>query len=147
MFWRPHSPPGKPGAASFKAAMAELGRRKTASLSLDRTVEIIGEAARRRQFIAYKDIAEQSGITWNKANVAMRKHLLAVCEYGHRKGLPMLSAIVVGQNHVTDGGMDQPALDGFCKAARTLKLDVTDPAAFLKQQQSEVFTAAAEGRF
>ena len=147
MILRNHETAGKTGAASFKAAMAELGRRKTASLSLDRTVEIIGEAARRRQFIAYKDIAEQSGVVWNKANVAMRKHLLAVCTYGHRKGLPMLSAIVVSQNHVADGGMDPPTLDGFCKAARTLKLDVADPVAFLKQQQAEVFTAAAEGRF
>ena len=144
---RNHEAAGKTHAASFKAALAELGGRKTASLSLDRTVEIISEAARRRQFIAYKDVAEQSGAEWNKANVAMRKHLLAVSEYGHRKGLPMLSAIVVSQNHVVDGGMDEPMLDGFCKAARALKLDVEDPAAFLKAQQAEVFTAAAEGRF
>ena len=144
---RNHETAGKTNAPSFKAALAELGARKTASLSLDRTVEIIGEAARRRQFIPYRQVAEQNGVEWSKANVAMRKHLLAVCEYGHRKGLPMLSAIVVSQNHVADGGMDEPTLTGFCKAARALKLEVADPAAFLKQQQAEVFTAAAEGRF
>ena len=141
-----HEVSGKTGAASFKAALAELGKRTTSGLSLDRTVEIIAEAARNRQFITYKTVALQSGVKWNSANVTMPKHLLAVSEYGHRKGLPMLSAIVVSQSHVADGGMDGATLEGFCKAASALKYEIADPAAFLKEQQAAVFSAAEEGR-
>ena len=141
-----HEVAGKTGAASFKAALAELGKRTTSGLSLDRTVEIIAEAARNRQFVTYKTVAVQSGVKWNSANVAMPKHLMAVCEHGRRKGLPMLSAIVVSQTHAEDGGMDEATLEGFCKAAAALNYDVTDPAAFLKEQQAAVFKAAEEGK-
>ncbi len=141
-----HETAGKTNAASFKAALAELGKRTTSGLSLDRTVEIIAEAARNRQFITYKTVAVQSGVKWNSANVAMPKHLLAVCEHGRRKGLPMLSAIVVSQTHAEDGGMDEATLEGFCKAAIALNYEVGDPAAFLKEQQAAVFTAAEEGK-
>ena len=141
-----HETAGKTAAASFKAALAELGKRTTAGLSLDRTVGIIAEAARNRQFISYKTVAAENGVKFSTANVAMAKHLLAVCEYGHRKGLPMLSAIVVSQSHVADGGMDPPTLEGFAKAAAALKYDVADPEAFLREQQQAVFAAAEAGR-
>ena len=141
-----HEIAGKTTAASFKAALAELGKRTTAGLSLDRTLEIIAEAARNRQFVTYKTVAVESGVKFNTASMAMSKHLLAVCEYGHRKGLPMLSAIVVSQNHASDGGMDAATLEGFCKAAAALNYQVADPAAFLKEQQAAVFAAAEEGR-
>ena len=84
-------------------------------------MEIIAEAARNRQFISYKTVAVQSGVKWNSANVAMPKHLLAVSEYGHRKGLPMLSAIVVSQSHVADGGMDAPTLEGFVQGRHSAR--------------------------
>ncbi len=92
-------------------------------------------------------MAVQSGVKWNSANVAMPKHLLAVSEYGHRKGLPMLSAIVVSQSHAQDGGMDEATLEGFCKAANALHYEVADPGEFLREQQAAVFSAAEEGRF
>ena len=141
-----HETAGKTAAASFKAALAELGKRTTSGLSLDRTVEIIAEAARNKQFISYKTVAVESGVKWNSANVAMPKHLLAVSEHGHRKGLPMLSAIVVSQNHIADGGMDAPTLEGFIKAATALNYEVKDPEAFLKEQQAAVFAAAEAGK-
>lgn len=141
-----HEAAGKTSAPSFKAALAELGKRTTSGLSLDRTLGIIAEAARNRHFITYKKVAEESGVKFANARATMPKHLLAVCEYGHRKGLPMLSAIVVSQGHVQDGGMDEPTLEGFCKAAVALNYDVSDPPAFLKEQQAAVFSAAEQGR-
>ncbi len=141
-----HEVAGKTAAPSFKAALAELGKRTTAGLSLERTVSIIAQAARNRQFITYKAVAEQSGVKWNSANVTMPKHLLAVCQHGHRQGLPMLSAIVVSQTRVKDGGMDEATLAGFCKAAAALSYTVGEPEAFLKEQQAAVFTAAEQGR-
>jgi hypothetical protein len=143
---RNHEVAGKTGAPSFKAALAELGKRTTAGLTLDGTLGMIVAAAREGVFISYKTIALQSGVKPSNLNVSMPKHLLAVCEYGHRKGLPMISSIVVSQSHVADGGMDPATLEGFCKCAATLNYVVEDPEAFLKEQQAAVFKAAQDGR-
>ena len=141
-----HETKGKTTVPSYKAALAELGKRVTSGLSLDRTVAIIAEAAARREFLTYKMVAAQSGVKFTSARVAMSKHLLAVCQHAHRKGLPMLSAIVVSQEHAVDGGMDEATLAGFCKAASALKIEVSDPAAFLKEQQEAVFAAGEAGK-
>lgn len=141
-----HESAGKTDAPSFKAALAELGKRTKAGLSLDRTVEIIIAAAKAGHFITYKTVATESGVKWNSANVTMPKHLLAVSEHGHRKGWPMLSAIVMTQSHQADGLMDPSTLEGFTKAAITLGHEVIDPVQFLKDQQAAVFAAAKAGK-
>ena len=143
---RNHEVAGKTKAPSFKAALVELGSRTTSGLTLEGSVAIISAAAREGAFLSYKSLAAQSGVKPSSLNVTMPKHLLAVCEYGHRKGLPLLSAIVVSEKHLKDGEMDPPTLDGFCKCAAALNYVVEDKAAFLKEQQAAVFRAAEEGR-
>ena len=143
---RNHEVAGKTSAASFKAALTELGSRTTSGLTLAGTLAMIVAAAKEGQFISYKTIAVQSGAKPSNLNVSMPKHLLAVSEYGHRKGFPMLSAIAVSQSHVADGGMEPATLEAFCKCAEGLDYVVEDKEAFLKEQQAAVFKAAKEGR-
>lgn len=143
---RNHESAGKTKVDTYRAALKELGGRATSGLTLDGTLAIIAEAAREKKFISYKAVALASGLKSSNLNITMPKHLLAVSEHGHRKGLPMLSAIVVSKDHVEDGGMDAKTLEGFCKTAVALKYEVDDPAAFLKAQQAAVFRAAEEGR-
>ena len=141
-----HEVAKKTNTESYRAALAELGSRTTSGLTLDGTLAIIVAAARSGQFISYKDVAVQSGVKAGNVRITMPKHLAAVCEHGHRKGMPLLSAIVVSQDHVKDGRMDKPTLDGFCKCAAALNYQVGDPAEFLQQQQAAVFAAAKDGR-
>ena len=143
---RNHEAKGKTDSDSYRAALAQLAARVTKGLSFDRTVAVIAEAAQKGEFVSYKALAEASGVKWNTANVGMSKHLLEVCEYSHRKGWPLLSAIVVSKDHVADGGMDRSTLAGFCKCARALDYVVDDEGAFLRHQQRDVFQAAGEGR-
>lgn len=141
-----HERLGRLTAPLYLSAKGELDRRTGGSLTLDRTVALIAEAAAKGRFISYKTIADESGAPWNKVHFAMTKHLLAVSELAHSKGWPMLSAIVVNNDHLVDGGMNDTTLSGFCACAERLGYEVPDKAAFLKSQQKDVFAAAGEGK-
>ncbi len=141
-----HERAGKTGAPSYGAATAEMGRRNTGGLSLDRTIEIIREAAQAGHYLSYQQVAEGNGAVFVKVRTAMTKHLLDVSTQAHRHGWPMLSAIVVNKPNVATGAMEATTLKGFCACAAGLGLDVSDPPAFLQSQQAAVFKAAMEDR-
>ena len=61
-------------------------------------------------------------------------------EYSHYKRWPMLSAIVVNQQHTQPANMEPETLKGFISAARLLGLVVTDQNEFLRAQQRAVFS-------
>ncbi len=82
---------------------------------------------------------------WTKVRYVMPKHLWGLVEYAHRKGWPMLSAIVVNKSNTMTGKMKPNTLKGFIRAAQTLGLSVLDEEAFLKEQQQKVFAWAWEG--
>jgi hypothetical protein len=69
----------------------------------------------------------------------MGGHLWRLVEYAHRKGWPMLSAIVVNQRNVATGKMEPETLKGFIAAAKDLGYVVTGEEGFLKEQQGLVF--------
>lgn len=141
-----HEKLGKIKAQRYLAAGVELAARSAGNLSMNKTVEIIAAAAKEGVFLGYKDIADKSGAVWAKVHYAMTKHLLDVSRHAHRLGWPMLSAIVVNKQHVTNGTMEPETLAGFCQCARNLGVEVEDELAFLKAQQAAVFEAAKEGR-
>jgi hypothetical protein len=128
-----------------KDAIGQLGSRKKGEVSLERTCAIIAEYAKRSEFLSYSDIADAYEIPRARARLALPKHLLDVNRYARMKGWPLLSSIVVGKDHVKDGAMDEATLNGFCKAAEKMDLEVGEPVAFLKAQQEAVFAAAAKG--
>jgi hypothetical protein len=85
-----------------------------------------------------------SGADWNSVHYSVGAHLWKLVEYGHRKGWPILSAIVVNKPNLASGQMEPDTHKGFIAAARELAYRVTDEQQFLKDQQSRVFAWAAE---
>ena len=75
---------------------------------------------------------------------AANQHLGDLIEYAYRRGWPLLSAIIVNQQHLDDGRMEPPTLKGFCEAARSLGYAIADEEAFLQEQQLRVFNWASE---
>jgi len=79
------------------------------------------------------------GVEWNRVHYSMGKHLWSLVEYAHRKGWPMLSAVVVNQQNVAIGRMEPATLKGFIAAARELGFSITDEEGFPREEQRRVF--------
>jgi hypothetical protein len=112
-----HQKKGKTGAQLYLDAMRELERRTGGGLDFDQSYLVIREAAREKRFLSYKELANASGAEWSKIHYAIGGHLWRLVEYSHRKGWPMLSAIVVNQQNVATGKMEPKTLKGFIGAA------------------------------
>ena len=129
----------------FVDALRELEKRKGKGLDFDKSFSIISRAAKEGRFLSYKELADASGADWGQAHYAIGGHLWNLVEYAHRKGWPMLSAIVVNKPNVATGRMKPDTIKGFIGAARDLGYAVTDGETFLKEQQAHVF-AWAQGQ-
>ncbi len=118
---------GKTDHPRYTEVLAENAKRQGKGLSFDKSLAAIRDAARRREFLSYKRLAEASGLEWSYAlHHTMPNHLWDLVEYAHRKGLPLLSAIVVNANNIETGKMEPETLKGFIAAARQLGISVTD---------------------
>lgn len=124
---------------AYIAALEELARRKGNGLDFATSRRVILEAARKRQFLSYKDLADASGSDWQKVHWSIGSHLFDLVEWSWRQHGIMLSAIVVNKENIDTGDMEPGTLKGFCEAGRALGLAVTDETAFLKEQQRRVF--------
>jgi hypothetical protein len=134
-----HRRKGVTGAPLFLEALAEQARRRGKGLSFEKSFEVIRAAAAQGRFVSYKELADASGADWGQVHYAIGAHLWSLVEYAHRRGWPMLSAIVVNKQHVATGHMEPETFKGFIAAARELGLPVTDEKAFLAEQQRRVF--------
>lgn len=130
---------GRVGDAYYLDLLSELARRKGSGLDFDKTFRAVLKAARERRFLSYKQLADESGVEWSKVRYAAGQHLGGLLEFAHRKGWPLLSAIVVNQQNLELGHMEPSTLKGFCEAARALGYVVSDQETFLKDQQNRVF--------
>ena len=108
-------------------------------LDLKTTYRAILEAARRRQFISYGDLAKANGADWQKVRYAMNRHLGELVRIAVQRGWPMPSAIVVNQQSLESGVLEGSARQGFLAAARENGIEVDDPDAFVRQQQNDLF--------
>jgi hypothetical protein len=124
----------------YVEALAELARRRGQGLSFEKSLKIIRDAAKARRFVGYKELAEASGAEWSRVHWSVGPHLDSMLEYCHRKGWPLLTAIVVRQAEVDDGELKGTSLDGFVKGCERLGLAVPgDAAAFVRSEQNKVF--------
>ncbi|MER8719634.1 hypothetical protein NKH64_14800 [Mesorhizobium sp. M0999] len=112
---------------------------KSPSLDFQTTLTIIRRAAAEGRFITYKQVADESGANWTNVHWQMGHHLTRLCEYAHRKGWPLLSAIVVNGDNVETGSLKQESLAGFISMARDFGIPVLDPVEFLIREQQRVF--------
>ncbi|MFC0410593.1 hypothetical protein [Roseomonas elaeocarpi] len=133
----------------YLAAQEELGRRREGGdkLNLERTREAVLAAAKREEFLSYRDVAHASGLEWGASvRSRMKDHLGELCLISHRQGLPLLSAIVVKMEEVPTGSLSGPALEGFLSLARRLGFETGATAAenerFLRAEQKKVFAWA-----
>jgi hypothetical protein len=123
-------------------ALQELEKRKGKGLDFNKSLVIILQAAKERRFLSYKELADGSEADWGQVHYAIGGHLWNLVEYAHRKGWPLLSAIVVNKPNVATGAMEPETLKGFIAAAHDLGIPVTDEVAFLKDEQAKVFAWA-----
>lgn len=129
-------------APLYLAALAESERRRGRGLNFDDTLRAIRTAAGQRRFVSYIAIAQESGTAWAKVHWQIGDHLTRLCEYAHRQGWPLLSAIVVNADNLATGDLDPKSLAGFVAVARSLGRVVTDESAFLRAEQQRVFAWA-----
>jgi hypothetical protein len=134
-----HRTKGATASQLYLDALRELERRTGGGLDFDKSYQTICQAAREKRFLSYKELADASGAEWSRVHYAIGGHLWRLVEYAHRKGWPMLSAIVVNQQNVASGKMEPGTLKGFIAAAKDLGYDVTGEEGFLKEQQDLVF--------
>jgi hypothetical protein len=131
--------------ALYVEAFAELERRTGKGLDFDKTLAAVLSSAKRGKYLSYKELTDASGVGWSNTRYAVNGHLGNLVEYCHRKGWPLLSAIVVNKENLETGQMEPSSLRGFITAARQLGYPVTDEQAFLKEQQRQVFEWAKSG--
>ena len=125
-------------------ALADQARRIGKGLDFKKSYDAIRNSAVEGRFMSYKELADASGAEWSKVHHSIGEHLWSLVEYAHRKGWPMLSAIVVNKPNVASGSMEPETLKGFIAAAKELGLSVTDEEGFLRDQQERVFEWARD---
>jgi|SRR5882762_4819059 hypothetical protein len=130
------------GEPLYLDALQELEKRKGKGLDFTKSFAIIVEAAKEHRFLSYKELADRSEADWGQVHYAIGGHLWSLVEYAHRKGWPLLSAIVVNKPNVATGAMEPETLKGFIAAAHDLDIPVTDEVAFLREEQAKVFAWA-----
>jgi hypothetical protein len=131
-------------APVYLEALREWQIRKGKGLDFDKSYKIIKAAAKERQFLSYKDLADASGADWDLVRHSLGGHLWDLVEFADRNRWPMLSAIVVNKPNVSTGTMEPPSLKGFIAAARDLGYPITDEEDFLREQQDLVFAWAKD---
>ncbi|MCQ8783540.1 hypothetical protein [Mangrovibrevibacter kandeliae] len=131
------------GESVYLAALAEEARRKGNGLDFGKTFALVRKAAAANRFLGYKELADESGADWSKVHYSVNGHLGKLMEYAHRRGWPLLPAVVVNKKNVETGEMEPSMLKGFVTAAKALGYSVIDEEAFLREQQRRVFAWAA----
>ena len=123
----------------FICALRELELRRTKGLDLQKTLDLVIEAAKEQRYVSYKDVASRSDCEWSKVFRQIGGHLDRLCEYAHNKKLPLLSAIVVNAAGVANGTLKPVSEAGFLTIARQLGYQVLDEGSFVKAEQERVF--------
>lgn len=127
----------------YQELIVEANRRTCGDLNIEKSIAVITDAARRGSYITYGDVAKASGCDWRKVRHPMNQHLQRVIEYCHARNMPLLSSIVVNQKALGSGGMQATALSGFVRGFEEATGNkISDPAAFLSEEQARVFSWA-----
>lgn len=108
-----HRRQGKLDAPLAKAAVAEQARRNT-TFDFKRGIEFLLDAARKRQTVNYRQLAEAGGIlkpedTWQQ-HMTRKIPLSQIVDYAHTQNMPAITALVE-----TKQGITESILAGFQK--------------------------------
>lgn len=124
----------------FKKLLEERVRRgqEKQLLSFQKSMGTLIQAAIDQSCVSYGQLAQASGVEWIKARHQMNGahgHLDKLLELCHARGYPLLTALVVNQQGLENGELEQTALKGFCEAATRLKIPVANELEFHHQQR------------
>ena len=97
----------------YVQALADQARRTGKGLDFKKSYDAIRTSAVEGRFMSYKELADASGAEWSKVHYSIGEHLGSLVEYAHRKGWPMLSAIVVNKPNVASGNMEPETSQGL----------------------------------
>lgn len=130
----------KTAAPLFRNLLEERVRRGQEKhlLNFQKSMLILIQTATDQTCLSYGQLAKASNVEWVKARHQMNGahgHLDKLLELCHARGYPLLTALVVNQQGLEDGELEQTALKGFCEAAHRLKIPVEDELAFHHQQR------------
>jgi hypothetical protein len=136
---------GQERSQTYVALLAERERRVVDKdqLLVDRSLELLKQAARQKIYVTYGDLAKASQQKWSNTIRARMSgpngHLDRLLDICHSQGLPLLTALCVNENGRGTGLLDPPARAGFINGARRLGRLVTNEDEFYKTCQRECF--------
>ncbi len=123
-----------------------LDRLQSGGLGFSVSLAAIREAAAAGRCISYGMLADASGVEWKKARRPIYRHLEALCVWANDQGLPLITAIVVEKDCVSNCHLSEGPLAGFLRAADVCRVPVPeDKQAFVKAQQMATFKWAGFG--
>jgi hypothetical protein len=126
----------------YRELVEERARRFGKGLRADVSLAHLKQAAIEQRYTTYGALAEANGLPWSQARRRMDgahghlDNLLSIC---HAHGLPLLTALCVNKEGLSDGNLSEIALSGFVKGAQRLGYLITDQQAFLRKCQQECF--------
>lgn len=113
-------------------------------LDLQTTYRAIVDAARKRRYISYGELAKANGADWNRVRFLIFNQLGELMVLAAKRRWPIVSSIVVKKSNIATGTLDGRAMEGFIAAAKDLGFKVQNPTAFVQEQQQEMFEWALD---
>ncbi|MBZ9857895.1 hypothetical protein LB566_29360 [Mesorhizobium sp. CA13] len=135
---RNHEQKRATGAPLYLQLLEERARRSQGKghLSIDKSLELLSQAAIEQRCVTYGDLAKASNVEWSQARHRMsgaNGHLDRLLDVCHVRNLPMLPAICVNESGRDTGELEASALEGFAAGARRLGFAVADALSFHHQ--------------
>jgi hypothetical protein len=128
-----HRSAGATDRPIFAEALRELEQRRR-GFDFHKSIALILAAAREGRFLCCKDLAEASGVNWNRGFRQISAHLGALDRYGDLRYGLLLSTIVVNKQHLATGRVEPSYLKAFIGYAKELGCTVGDAETFLRAQ-------------
>lgn len=139
-----HEQQGATKVSLYLALLEERARRTQTRghLDVNKSLELLVQAAKNQKFVTYGDLAKASGIAWKQARHRMNGangHLDRLVDICHARGLPLLAAVCVNESGRVSGSLESAALSGFAAAARRIGFIFDDDADFHRRMCEECF--------
>jgi hypothetical protein len=137
-----HEKKGATDQKLYFELLEERARRSQGKghLNIDKSLELLMQAATEQRCVTYGDLAKASGVDWSHARHRMsgaNGHLDRLLDVCHARGLPMLPAICVNESGRQTGELEATALSGFAAGARRVGFPVADELSFHHEARDE----------